>query len=95
MTTPNIDAYGSTVKPIAPCGYTPAQVRGLYGLDGQATGAGQTVAFVGANASPTLKQDVAKYSQLHNLAAPNITELVSPVAERPRHPAAGPGRLLR
>ncbi|CAM5322129.1 S53 family peptidase [Leifsonia shinshuensis] len=76
---PNAPAYGTSTKPIAPCGYTPAQVRGLYGLDSvAATGAGQTVAFVGANASPTLVQDVTKYSSLHGLPAPQITQLVAP-----------------
>lgn len=90
---PNAPAYGSSVKPIAPCGYTPAQVRGLYGLDAVAAdGTGQTVAFVGANASPTLVQDVTKYSSLHNLPAPKITELVSPgVYKHPDTPQQVPG----
>jgi subtilase family serine protease len=79
VATPNAAAYGTSSKPIAPCGYTPAQVRGLYGLDAvQANGAGQTVAFVGANASPTLVQDVTTYSSLHGLPAPSITENVAP-----------------
>ncbi|MDQ1680138.1 MAG: hypothetical protein QOI42_997 [Frankiaceae bacterium] len=77
--TTSFTAYGSKTKPLAPCGYTPAQVRGLYGLDSvSATGADQTVAFVGANASPTIVQDVTHYSQLHNLPAPSITQLVAP-----------------
>lgn len=85
IATPNAPAYGTSVKPLAPCGYTPAQVRGLYGLDTVAQdGSGQTVAFVGANASPTLQQDVARYSSLHGLAAPKITELVAPGVYR--HP---------
>jgi len=93
VSTPNIDAYGSTAKPLAPCGYTPAQVRGLYGLDGvSADGSGQTVAFVGANASPTLRQDVAKYSALHGLPAPSITERVAPgVYRHPDTPQQVPG----
>ena len=85
VATPNAPAYGTSTKPLAPCGYTPAQVRGLYGLDQVAAdGTGQTVAFVGANASPTLKQDVSKYSALHGLPAPSITELVAPGVYR--HP---------
>lgn len=90
---PNAPAYGTSTKPIAPCGYTPAQVRGLYGLDAvAATGAGQTVAFVGANASPTLVQDVTKYSSLHNLPAPKITQLVAPgVYKHPDTPQQVPG----
>jgi len=93
VATPNAKAYGTTSKPLAPCGYTPAQVRGLYGLDKVvADGAGQTVAFVGADASPTLKQDVSRYSALHNLPAPNITEQVAPgVYRHPDTPKQTPG----
>jgi len=82
VTTPSIAAYGSTTKPLAPCGYTPAQVRGLYGLgsptDASSNGSGQTVAFVGANASPTLVQDVTQYSKLHGLPTPSVTQDVAP-----------------
>lgn len=93
VSTPNAAAYGTSSKPLAPCGYTPAQVRGLYGLDQvAANGTGQTVAFVGANASPTLKQDVTKYSSLHSLPAPNITEIVAPgVYRHPDTPRQVPG----
>ena len=93
VATPNAPAYGTTTKPLAPCGYTPAQVRGLYGLDKVAAdGAGQTVAFVGVTASPTLQQDVSRYSVLHNLAAPKITELVAPgVYRHPDTPQQVPG----
>lgn len=90
---PNAPAYGTSSKPIAPCGYTPAQVRGLYGLDSvAATGAGQTVAFVGATASPTIVQDVTKYSSLHNLPAPKITQMVAPgIYRHPDTPKLTPG----
>lgn len=90
---PNAPAYGTSTKAIAPCGYTPAQVRGLYGLDSvAATGAGQTVAFVGATASPTLVQDVTKYSSLHGLPAPKITQMVAPgVYKHPDTPKLTPG----
>ncbi|WP_426624270.1 S53 family peptidase [Leifsonia sp. McL0607] len=90
---PNAPAYGTSTKPIAPCGYTPAQVRGLYGLDSvTATGAGQTVAFVGATASPTIVQDVTEYSSLHNLPAPKITQIVAPgVYKLPDTPKQTPG----
>ena len=93
VATPNAPAYGTSSKPIAPCGYTPAQVRGLYGLDKVAAdGSGQTVAFVGATASPTLVQDVSQYSALHNLAAPSITEVVAPgVYQHPDTPQQSPG----
>ncbi|MFL6160720.1 MAG: protease pro-enzyme activation domain-containing protein [Jatrophihabitantaceae bacterium] len=90
---PNAPAYGTSSKPIAPCGYTPAQIRGLYGLDQvSANGSGQTVAFVGATASPTLVQDVTRYSSLHNLPAPSITEIVAPgVYRHPDTPQQVPG----
>ncbi|MFN2562582.1 MAG: protease pro-enzyme activation domain-containing protein [Jatrophihabitans sp.] len=93
VATPNAPAYGTSSKPLAPCGYTPAQVRGLYGLDKVAAdGSGQTVAFVGANASPTLKQDVTTYSSLHNLPAPSITEIVAPgIYRHPDTPKQVPG----
>jgi len=93
VATPNAPAYGTSSKPLAPCGYTPAQVRGLYGLDGVAAdGSGQTVAFVGADASPTLVQDVTTYSARHSLAAPDITEIVAPgVYKHPDTPQQTPG----
>jgi subtilase family serine protease len=93
VSTPNAPAYGTVSKPLAPCGYTPAQVRGLYGLDAVAAdGSGQTVAFVGANASPTLQNDVSHYSALHNLAAPSIREIVAPgVYRHPDTPKQVPG----
>ncbi|MFE4951369.1 protease pro-enzyme activation domain-containing protein [Leifsonia sp. NPDC056665] len=90
---PNAPAYRTSSKPIAPCGYTPAQVRGLYGLDSvAATGAGQTVAFVGATASPTIVQDVTKYSSLHNLPAPKLSQMVAPgIYRHPDTPKLTPG----
>lgn len=93
VSTPNAPAYGTSSKPLAPCGYTPAQVRGLYGLDKEsADGTGQTVAFVGATASPTLVQDVSTYSRLHNLPAPDITQEVAPgVYRHPDTPKQVPG----
>src|SRR6185312_15326676 len=51
-----------------------------------------TVAFVGANASPTLVQDVTRYSSLHNLPAPKITQMVAPgVYKHPDTPQQVPG----
>jgi subtilase family serine protease len=93
VATPNASAYGTTTKPLASCGYTPRQVRGLYGLDKvTADGSGQTVAFVGATASPTLQQDVTRYSTEHNLLAPSITEQVAPgVYRHPDTPKQVPG----
>jgi len=89
-------AYGSTRKPLAVCGYTPKQVQGLYGLDQVfargTTGAGQTVAFVGANASPTIVSDVTTYSRAHGLPDPQITQQVAPgVYRHPDTPRQTPG----
>jgi len=67
-------------------------VRGLYQLGDNDTGQDQTVAFVGANASPTLVGDVRQYSGLHNLPDPNITQLVAPgVYRHPDTPKQVPG----
>lgn len=90
--TTSFSAYGTTTKPIAPCGYTPAQVRGLYGLGTSDTGAGQTVAFVGANASPTIAADLTQYSRLHNLPDPQLSQDVPPgVYRHPTTPRQTPG----
>jgi subtilase family serine protease len=90
--TTSFKVYDDNTTPIAPCGYTPAQVRGLYGLTPTDTGAGQTVAFVGANASPTIVQDVTQYSALHGLPAPKIQQRVAPgIYRHPDTPAQVPG----
>ena len=55
--------YGSGTLPYAPCGYTPQQVKGAYGLSGASQdGSGQTVAIVDAFASPTIVQDANQWS---------------------------------
>ncbi|NIZ91184.1 S53 family peptidase [Kineococcus rubinsiae] len=91
VTTP-APVYGSPTTPLAPCGYTPAQVRGLYGLASTDTGAGQTVAFVGANASPTIVADVTTYSRKHGLPDPKIQQRVAPgVYKHPDTPRQVPG----
>ncbi len=55
-------AYGRH-QPWNNCGYTPAQVRGAYGVTSSgATGAGQTVAIVDAYASPTMKADANQFA---------------------------------
>jgi subtilase family serine protease len=90
--TTSTPVYGKPTTPLAPCGYTPAQVRGLYGLTTTNTGAGQTVAFVGANASPTIVQDVTKYSALHGLPPATIRQIVAPgVYKHPDTPRQVPG----
>ena len=68
--------------PYAPCGYTPAQIRGAYGLDRlPVSGAGVTVAIVDAYNSPTILQDANAYSAKHGLrpfAPGQFSQIVPP-----------------
>ena len=51
--------YQGAKQPYVPCGATPAQLRGAYGIAGSGfDGAGQTVAVIDAYASPTIAADV-------------------------------------
>jgi len=55
-------AYG-THQPWTNCGYTPAQVRSVYGVTASGmTGQGQTVAIVDAYASPSILSDANEFS---------------------------------
>jgi subtilase family serine protease len=57
-------AYGSH-QPWNNCGYTPAQVRGAYGVSTSGmTGKGQTVAIVDAYASPTMLTDANAFAKV-------------------------------
>ena len=57
-------AYGKH-QPWAVCGYTPRQIRSVYGVTASgATGAGQTVAIVDAYASPTMPGDANQYARV-------------------------------
>jgi subtilase family serine protease len=57
-------AYGRH-WPWAVCGYTPRQVRGVYGVTQSGmTGRGQTVAIVDAYASPTMLSDANTYARV-------------------------------
>jgi subtilase family serine protease len=58
--------YGSGALPLAPCGYTPAQVKGAYGISGY-DGTGQTVAIIDAYAAPTILQDANTWSAKRGL----------------------------
>jgi subtilase family serine protease len=53
--------YGAGTLPVAPCGYTPQQVTGAYGISGF-DGTGQTVAIIDAYAAPTILQDANQWS---------------------------------
>ncbi len=56
-------AYG-THQPWNNCGYTQRQIRGAYGVTRSGmTGRGQTVAIVGAYASPTMPGDANKFAE--------------------------------
>lgn len=64
--------YGSATLPYAPCGYTPAQIKGAYGLSGLSQdGSGQTVAIIDAYAAPTIVQDANAWSA--NRGLPGFT----------------------
>jgi len=91
ITLPNI--YGSAT-PWAPCGYTPTQIRGAYGVPSDLTGAGVTVAVVDAYASPTIVSDVNQWSTNRGIATlkgGQFTQVVAPgTLIRPENPAQDP-----
>jgi subtilase family serine protease len=61
-------AFG-TVQPYAPCGYTPSQLEGAYGLTRSVAkgfdGRGVTVAITDAYAAPTILEDANTYATKH------------------------------
>src|SRR5213075_2402533 len=67
--------YGKGTLPYAPCGYTPDQVKGAYGISGY-DGSGQTVAIIDAYASPTILDDVNEWSRRRRLPTMNASQLV-------------------
>ena len=75
-------------------GYTPAQIKGAYGVPSSLTGAGQTVAVIDAYASPTIVQDVNQWSTnrgLPTLKAGQLVQVVPPgVYNRPNNRAQSP-----
>jgi subtilase family serine protease len=82
--------YGHGTLPYAPCGYTPQQIKGAYGLGNSFTGAGQTVAIIDAFAAPTIVQDVNQWSDnrgLPRFTANQFTQIVAPGTYR--HPERG------
>jgi subtilase family serine protease len=81
--------YGSGTLPYAPCGYTPSQIKGAYGISGY-DGSGQTVAIIDAYAAPTIVQDVNQWSSnrgLSKLKSNQLTQVVAPGTYH--HPEAG------
>ncbi len=87
-------AYGQH-QPYAPCGYTPDQIKGAYGIDDLGLdGSGQTVAIIDAYASPTILQDVNQWSTnrgLPTMTAGQLRQIVAPgIFRRPQNPAQDP-----
>jgi subtilase family serine protease len=64
--------------PYTPCGYTPKQIQGAYGLtdiiNSGIDGSGVNVAVVDAFAARTIRHDLGRYSRLHGLPAPNFKQ---------------------
>ena len=75
-------------------GYTPAQIKGAYGIDPAYDGAGQTVAIIDAYASPTILQDVNQWSinrGLPTMKPGQLVQVVPPgIYRRPQNPAQDP-----
>ncbi|MEA2509538.1 MAG: hypothetical protein QOG21_1620 [Actinomycetota bacterium] len=78
---PAAHQYGSTL-PWLPCGYTPPQIRAAYGVDKTGlSGKGVTVGITDAFASPTIVQDVNRFSAnygLPPLTSVNFQQIVNP-----------------
>jgi len=73
--------YGAGTLPYAPCGYTPAQIKGAYGISSTYNGSGQTVAIIDAYAAPTIAQDVNQWSVnrgLPEMQGNQLTQVVAP-----------------
>jgi subtilase family serine protease len=82
--------YGSGDLPYAPCGYTPQQILGAYGLAKSGyDGTGQTVAIIDAYASPTIQSDLSTWSEARGLPKTNFRfqQVVAPGTYR--HPERG------
>jgi subtilase family serine protease len=61
----DMPSFNSKKVPYAVCGYTPSQLRGVYGVASPGMGAGQTVAITDAYDSPRLQGDADTYSSRH------------------------------
>lgn len=87
------DVSSPATAPWTVRGYTPAQIKGAYGISGY-DGAGQTVAIIDAYASPTILQDVNQWSTnrgLPTMTAGQFSQVVPPgIFRRPQNPAQDP-----
>jgi subtilase family serine protease len=83
-----------TTAPWTVKGYTPAQIKGAYGISGAYDGAGQTVAIIDAYASPTILADVNQWSSnrgLPTMSPSQLVQVVPPgVYRRPQNPKQDP-----
>jgi subtilase family serine protease len=72
-------AYGR-VLPFTPCGYTPRQMQGAYGVAGTIAngndGRGATIAILDAFHSPTAAKDLRIYSRRNGLPTASYSELL-------------------
>jgi subtilase family serine protease len=77
----------------SPTGYSPAQMLHAYGFDDPAVnsqvGAGQIIAIIDAYGSPTIRSDLAVFSQQYNLPAPTASNFI--VATPQGTPKTNPG----
>lgn len=89
LATPYPNPYDTGALPYTPCGYSPAQIKGAYGITGF-DGTGQTVAIIDAYASPTILNDVNTWSRLRGLPTMTNRTLVQVVAPGTyNHPERG------
>ncbi len=85
--------YNGAHQPYAICGYTPAQLRGVYGLQPAQTGRGVTVAIVDAYASATLLADANEYATNQGdqpFASGQFTETTDPAEWEDEASCGGP-----
>jgi len=74
-------AYDAS-PPYVPCGYTPEQMQGAYGIANAISsghdGTGVTVAIIDAYASPTIQEDLDTYSARHGLPQLTLQQITLP-----------------
>ena len=88
------DLNKPSTAPWTVAGYTPAQIKGAYGIPDSLNGEGQTVAIIDAYASPTILQDVNEWSTRRGLPTMTPAQLVQVVPpgiyRHPNNPAHDP-----
>jgi len=88
------DVSSPATAPWTVRGYTPAQIKGAYGIGNTYNGAGQTVAVIDAYASPTILADVNQWSVnrgLPTMTSGQFSQVVPPgTFRRPQNPRQDP-----